>query len=403
MNKKYHMLSNIWMSFSEAEIERRHKALKDVMKKENVPAAIVCSRDGVMRSWLLGELAQGFAGAGDILIADGESYSVHDEFLHFRFLEENEDWTEFVSPANYEAVKCASRFSFVPIREAFERAGVCRLGIYRPDEMNVAMARYLEQHLPEFTYVDLTEEFERVHMVRSEEEQHFSQKSVDILEKTFAAIPAVLSVGKTEYENVNGIRAITNDCVMGDMNVYMRNRVKFISNPDGEPLKSGVMHYPGRYLQKGDRVDVMFHCAAENWVYGMVARSFVLADKISAQTQEKWNVAVAANQLAAKLLKPGASLREIAEEVNRYLVSRGSKRDDSVFLYSMYNGIQECPCLYDPSENFRLQKGMIVCVCPVAAFEGIAPMCCGDMYLVTENGAERLGKLSMDLVAVKGL
>lgn len=135
------------MTYSQEEIARRHRAVKELLKQLDLPAAVIFSRDGVMKSWLYGERTHGYDGAGDILIADGPSYCVSEEFLHFRMLDPAEDLTPFICPTNYQAVQKASRFSCAPILQAMERKENHRLGLYRPDEMNVQTEQYLRQYI----------------------------------------------------------------------------------------------------------------------------------------------------------------------------------------------------------------------------------------------------------------
>ena len=94
----YHTICHMWMTYSQEEIARRHRAVKELLKQLDLPAAVIFSRDGVMKSWLYGERTHGYDGAGDILIADGPSYCVSEEFLHFRMLDPAEDLTPLFVP-----------------------------------------------------------------------------------------------------------------------------------------------------------------------------------------------------------------------------------------------------------------------------------------------------------------
>ena len=79
----YHTICHMWMTYSQEEIARRHRAVKELLKQLDLPAAVIFSRDGVMKSWLYGERTHGYDGAGDILIADVPATACRRSFCTF--------------------------------------------------------------------------------------------------------------------------------------------------------------------------------------------------------------------------------------------------------------------------------------------------------------------------------
>ena len=399
----YHIFSHMWLNYSQEELERRHTAVKAVLRGLGLPGALVFSWDGVLKSWLLGERIHGYTGAGDILLTDGPSYCVSEEFLHFRMLEPEEDFLSYVSPTNYRAVQKATRFSFAPILAAMEQSGTHRFGIYAPQEMNVQTEQYLQKHIPNLEFVDVTRALDEVQMVRSPEELASAQKAAAALQRVFQAIPTVLHPGILESECCNRIFHLPASGLTGDTSFCTTSLVRLTAGKEGEPQALSRPTFPGRVLEPGDRVNVRMNFPVENWFFGMTARSFLLAEKAEPETLQKWEVAVAANRLAAAGLKPGATLREIAGRVNAYLLAQGSREDSSCFLHGISSYIQEKPCLFDETQDVPLRAGMLLAVCPSAQFGQEAPFCCGDVYKVTESGACRLGNLPQELVLVPPL
>lgn len=400
---QYHMMSHMWMNYSQEELTRRHTAVKAALRELGLPGALVFSWDGVMKSWLLGERIHGYTGAGDLLLTDGPSYCVSEEFLHFRMLEPEEDFLSYVSPTNYHAVQKATRFSFAPILEAMERAGTHRFGIYAPQEMNVQTEQYLRKHIPDLELVDVTRLLDDVQMVRSPEEIASIAKAVIALQQVFQAIPAVLRPGMLESECRNRIFHLPASGLTGDTSFYTTSLVRLTAGKEGEPQTPEYPAFPGRSLQAGDRVNVRMNYPVENWALGMTARSFLLAEKAEPETLRKWEVAAQANRLAAAGLTPGATLREVSAQVNAYLVSQGSREDSSCFLHGISSYMQEKPRLFDPSQDVPLRAGMVLAVCPSAQFGQEAPICCADVYVITDSGAQRLGTLPQELVLIPPL
>ncbi len=388
------------MTLSDGELLRRHGALQKYMSDNGIACAIVFSRDGIFKSWLAGEYMAGFAGAGDIIPQSGDSYIVSEEFLNFGFLTGNENFEDYVSDSNYPNVKMAKRFSGAPVKRAVSESGCCTIGIYHPDEMNIETAEYLSKIVPGAVYLDVTEPFDRIRMKKSREEISCITGSVRAVENAFRAMPSVLKAGLTENECINRIRYAVNEALVGNINACMRNSVKLVSSGPDAPAESGAYKYPGKVLEAGDRVDITFHCVTRDWAYGMAARSFVMDDSVPEKTRAQWSAAVGASELAASILKPGVTLKKTARKVNDYLVEKGSRADDSVFLYSLFYGFPEEPCLHSYSETMPLEEGAVICVCPRAAFGDNAPMCCGDVYEITEKGCRRLGELDKEITAI---
>ena len=403
MNVRYNKQYNMPRVLPDGELQRRHDRLQKVMKAENLAAALVFSSDGVFKTWLLGQYVQGYACVGDILTVDGPGYIVGEEFLVFRYLEDGESIDDCSTPTDIDSLKRSVSFSYAPIGAAVARTGSRRIGLYHPEEMSIDAWEYMKKHLPDAEYVDVTEKFDAVRMEKSTAEIELSVKSLASLERVFAAIPALLEPGITEFECANRIRNLQNEGLTGDLNSHMRKKVWLVSNPDGEALSPEPLTYPGRYLRYGDRVDVTVHSPALEWVHAAMARSFVMADEVSDETRRKWDIAVKATRLAAEMLRPGETLGNIASRVSGFLAGNGCREDGSVFLYAVYYGMMEQPCLADKSRDMPLRENSIIAVFPRAIFGGEAPMCCGDMYLVTPEGGKRLGSLTQDILPVKGL
>ena len=399
----YHMMSHMWMNYSQQELERRHAAVKAVLRGLGLPGVLAFSWDGVLKSWLLGERIHGYTGAGDILLTDGPSYCVSEEFLHFRMLEPEEDFLSYVSPTNYRAVQKATRFSFAPILAAMEQAGTRRFGIYAPREMNVQTEQYLRKHIPDLEFVDVTRALDEVQMVRSPEELASAQRAAAALQQVFQAIPAIVRPGMLESECRNQILHLPASGLTGDTSFYTTSLVRLTAGKEGAPQVADRPVFPGRALEPGDRVNVRMNYPVENWFLGMTARSFLLAEKAQPETLRKWAVAAEANRLAAAGLKPGATLWEVAGKVNAYLLAQGSREDSSCFLHGISSYMQEKPCLFDETQDAPLRAGMILAVCPSAQFGQEAPFCCGDVYVLTEAGAQRLGALPQELILVPPL
>ncbi len=296
-----------------------------------------------------------------------------------------------------------SAFDAALIRDGFQSAGNRRLGFIYPDNMDVALSAYLEEQIGAYEAVDLSAEFSLLQMVHSPEEIGLFRDAVRMHEQVFRALPAVMHSGMSETECVNLLRDVFYRYGCGDLTRWIDCWTDLISNPDGMPLSGEEVLFPGRILQKGDRIDVAVHAIGPNAVYAMCARSFLLGDAPAAETQALWETAVGAQQAAAAALRPGATVKAAAEAANSYLRTHGAAEDVSAFIHAVGYGMDERPRLWDDSENMPLQAGMVLAVMPTADNGRVTPLCCGDVFVVTETGAQRLGTLEQEIFPVYGV
>lgn len=406
MSLKYIAKQDVFFTISDGEMTRRHHAVKDLMRQHDVNVALLISRDGGPRNWLRGGRiggvlsgGDGIYSGGDILLADGDMYITGD-------VDGFTQWAvghkSFAPPSVHVGVRDLAEFDASVILEAFQRAGNRRLGLIFPDMMDIALSEYLDTYVGSFEAVDLTAGFEQLRMVRSPEEIDMIRRVVRMHEQVYRAIPAILHSNMTEHECVSRIRDLFYRNGGGDLTRWIDCWMDFTSNPDGAPLEA-ESSFPGRSLQKGDRIDISTHAMGENTLYAMCARSFVLADAAQPSSQRLWEIAVGAQRTAAQALLPGATLAAVAAQVNGYLQENGVEKDQSNFLHGIGYDLEEPPCLWDPSEHTPLKAGMVIAVMPTASQEGLAPICCGDVYVVTETGGQRLGTLPQEIFPVYGL
>lgn len=406
MSLKYIAKQDVFFTISDEEMSRRHDAVRSMMQKHHVNVALLISRDGGPRNWLRGGRiggvlsgGDGIYSGGDILLADGDMYITGDVdgFTQWAVGHKSP-----IPPSVHPGVRDMAEFDASLILEAFERAGNRRLGLIFPDMMDIALAEYLEAQVGSYDAVDLTEEFEQLILVRSAEELDMVRRVVRMHEQVYRAIPAILHSNMTEHECVSRIRDLFYRNGGGDLTRWIDCWMDFVSNPDDAPLEPEQL-FPGRNLRKGDRIDISTHAMGENTLYAMCARSFILADAPQYATQALWELAVGAQKIAAQALRPGATLADVQDQVNRYLKENGSDPDLSNFLHGVGYDMEERPCLWDPSAQMPLKAGMILAIMPTASKPDLAPICCGDVFVVTEAGGQRLGTLPQEIIPVYGL
>lgn len=395
--------SLIRSTLAEEEIETRHMQLAKHLKACEAAVMLISNAPGNYRTWLSGQNGfYGGRGEGYMLLMRDGTVVLSGGML----LDEG-------VPNDPSAVKGAlhgpdpiypgviGRFAFdaQDIESEIRRTGLNRIALVHPEEMSLAMDRYLLRRLPGVEWVDVTQAADGFKMIKSSEELRVLRRVVGMHEKVFAAIPAMFEEGMLESELVHKLRTAFYLQGAGFDDQAASVLVDLISCEAEAPLPSHPLKFPGRRIRTGDRIDVRVRSVGDDEYTAMLARSFTVGPA-SPQTKARWAAAVAAQDYAAKMLRPGVTLRFVADQVNAYLAKEGFPGDATCFLHGVGLGFCEIPALFTKTENLPLMPAMVLAVEPMLSFDGAAPLCCGDVYRITKSGCERLGDLPRMLIEV---
>lgn len=254
---------------------------------------------------------------------------------------------------------------------------------------------YLKENFPKARIQDVTFETEHLRAVKSEKEQEILRQNARMLDKLFAGAGIFLNPQKYERDVVTELRYAAYRLGAGGVDHLISVPVELTSARDGERAENALV-FPGRKLEYGDRVNVKMFAVGNDGYYAGMARSFVLG-RPYAHTSDLWKTAVEAQNLAARLLRPGAFAEDAAEEVNAYLQEKGLRRDRKTMIHGVGACVQEPPCVFE-KRRMPLEEGMVLYVGPVVDDGRSEPLSCGDLYLVKQEGAVRLTAFPRELM-----
>lgn len=273
-----------------------------------------------------------------------------------------------------------------------------RLGVTNPDKMKATVWDALTAQCPDLELVDLTEQLLRMRMKKTPEEVEAIRRSAHQYDRVFRALPMMLRNERLEREVVVDLRTRLVQFGVESEVWETASGVILTSSPDGGAAAEEPIPYPGRRIRWGDRVNVQVNGYLPDGFSAALGRCYTMGPA-SEEAERYWALAVEAQHAAAALAKPGATLAEIAGEVNRtVLAPNGIPEDTSCWIYGMGCSRYEYPRLSDASRTLPLETGMVLAIGPQVAVPGKDPYCCLDLYLVTEDGGERLTRLPQDLV-----
>lgn len=276
-----------------------------------------------------------------------------------------------------------------------------RVGVVYGDDIRVTVKQYLEAHIPGICFVDVTEELEAVKAVKSPQELSVLEVVAGLHDRLFAAAGYLLRPGRTESDVVRELRYRACQLGAGGEDMTRHLVVDLTSSPMGGPAEAEPLRYPGRRLQKGDRVNLRVQGVFLDDYYGILGRCFSIGEA-DEETKRLWSCAVGAQEAGAAALRPGATVADAAAAVSRYLTEKGFPEDDTANIYGIAYRIGEAPVRYQASERMSLKPGMVLAVTPKLCVKGQDPFCCADAYRITEEGCVRLTRTSRELSEIRG-
>ena len=373
------------VTIPQTEIDRRIGCLRSLMQERDYGLILVLEPDdGGYRGWLTGTYRMDrFSGGGLVIPLKGPVIIINGNRMVSTRKEEfeNGNWKEQHFPYHYYET---DNFDVQAINRIMD--GKNRIGTIHGERMRVSLYDFLTEKLKGFSFEDVTLEIEKIKAMKSEEELRVMSELSRMADRIFAGAESIIEAGYNMQEIAVALRksAYGLGCYGNDNGISTRLHLSAVE--DGK--KKGKILSSGR-LTEGDRVDMSICCVGQDSCYCMMARSFLLHIPPSEMTLRLWNAARGAQIAAAELLKPGRTIREAHKAANRILGKWKMKQDESDFIHGIGYSMNERPRITDASQDWRLEKNMILVLAPSASNE-YGTICCGDKYAVSEQGGYRL-------------
>jgi Xaa-Pro aminopeptidase len=236
---------------------------------------------------------------------------------------------------------------------------------------------YLRKHLVGYKFVDMTDEIDQIKVIKSPEEIELIKKTAALQDAAMEHVKMVLRPGRRDFEI---FAEAQNSCIMQGSE---RQLILVASGPQGTPVPFHSRHFQNRVIQHGDQFSILIEVNGPGGFYTEIGRIFSIGNP-SQQLQDAFGVAVEAQKLTASLLKPGGSPKDIIEANNEFLQKHGYGPERRLYAHGQGYDLVERP-LIRQDEPMRIKAGMNITVHPAAA----NPTVWGaltDNYLVPETG-----------------
>jgi len=393
--------------FSDAEFQRRNNLARDLMQREGLSALVIFGNSGINRHneanvfWLTNylDLHHNYL----ILPLDGEAALLTGLVNHVpnaRAISVIEDtrWGTY-EPAKAIVAKLK--------KDGIGKGRVGLVGINATFGMGMPYQHYktLCESLPGIEWMDVTRDFARLRVIKSEEEFDWLKIAAEFTDDTVAALENEIRIGMTEHDLIGIIEAS-----------YRRKggqpHIAFLrSMPMDAPTACvPAQNVTDRVIQKGDVI--IMEISASYWGYsGQIHRPIAVGQDPTPEWQELFDIGEQAYGQICEAMRPDANEGDVIKAASIIGESGYRIYDDLIHGY----GVDIHPPLIDQSccdywinskpipagRMFAEDMAMVVQPNPITPDERMG-LQVGALTRVTKDGAVSLQKYPMKFVVAKG-
>lgn len=392
--------------FGAEELERRWSVARQVVREQGQDLLLVLegSYEGY-NHWFLGNRefeAIIVPAQGPVVAVLGSSVNREETYCKDRPV----DWDRYLDRKPVLPIHPQVRYvrDFDPRDFGVKSHGDAPLKIacIHPEVMRQSWYEAIENVYGAFALRDIGLELDAVRVVKGEEEQFLISQVNAMNEKLMSAARQVIRPGRSVKEITDEVQYMAMQLGSGGHFVHVFCP---FCGPQDEPSAGNEMGrapFPGSVLHQGDRIFLLIETNGPGGHYSALGRFFVLG-KASEELKRYWEMAVKAQKNAARMLRPGVTVREISDANKKYIEQCGFVTNDQNYLHSLGFQYGEQPYLNAPSEHTPLRAGMHYIAHPVIirsypgtdATDGLFVL---DTYYVTPEGGVRSNTFPQEII-----
>ncbi len=370
----------IRIKMSISELDRRWKAVREAMKKDNLDFLIMQNYTGI-----LGGYVKWFT---DMSAHNNYPFTLifprEDDMITIKHgPRQSKDSTipgikKQINVPALPSFSFSNTFEAEMVAEELAKYPNCRIGMVGEGYINVAFYNYLTGQLKSAKFSDASDLVDNIKAVKSEEEIKHIKEICAIQDAAFDYALSRVVPGRRDYEV---LADIMHYCMMAgseEANLAVGSARPGSATPSGGNGESG-----SRIIQKGDQVTILIETSGPSGYFAEIMRTVCLG-KIPEELQAQYEVAQKAQKISLDLIKPGADAITIWQAVNQYLKSTGYPEEKRLLSHGIGYDMMERPSV-QIGETMKMRAGMSLAAhATVSTPKAFAAVC--ENHLVTETG-----------------
>jgi len=252
------------------------------------------------------------------------------------------------------------------------------IGLVGRSYIPITFFEYLSKHLTGAHFEDATDQIDRIKVIKSPEELELIKATAELQDRAIEHLKTFIRPGLRDFEVYAEAHYHTT------LSGSERQLILVASGPPGTAVPFASRHFQNRVISEGDQVSVLIEVNGPGGLYTEIGRIFSVG-KPSQELEDAFQVSVEAQELTVSLLKPEADPKEIWNANNAFLEKNGYFPERRLYAHGQGYDLVERPLIrYD--EPMKIKAGMNLTVHPAAVTKSVWGSLT-DNYLVTEGGA----------------
>ncbi len=369
---------------SNAELERRWAAVREVMNDKRIEALVMQGRDdwlgGYVR-WFTDIWAVNAYPRTVIFYADHPMTVVEmGVFDGVREIDDddpiNRGVGKILSTPSFFSVGYSPRYDAELVAGELKVSGVRNVGILTPDSLPISLMRAIDA-LENVTTHDLTDEVDLIKAIKSPEEQEHVKLACKMQDDVFTAVCNFIKPGMRDIDVINFAQAEAHR-LGSDNGLFLGS-----SAPMGSSARFKARQRQGKTIQDGEHFSILIEVNGPGGMYTEIARTIVLGRATNA-LKDSFAQVKEAQDHTLSMIKPGADPAAIAKSHDEWMTSHGLPAERRLYAHGQGYDLVERP-LIRADESMKLAAGMNLAVHPGYDDESVFAVIC-DNYLVTDDG-----------------
>jgi Xaa-Pro aminopeptidase len=295
-----------------------------------------------------------------------------------------------LSAPSFPAVDYTGGYDATLVARAIEQGGYRRIGLVGPNTTSFGFATRLMQSVADVTFVDATARIDPLKAVKSAEEIVLIRRAAAMQDEILTKMRDHIRPGRKDFEIMAEAQYLGQ--LLGSETGYFLGS----SGAPGQPTAIRHRREQGREMRAGDVLYLQAENTGPGGYFTHVGRYFVLG-KAPQELVDAFGAMVEAQEHTVKLLKPGASCRDIFAEHNAHMRARGFPAETRLHCHGQGYDVVERPLIRN-DEDMVLAANMNIGLHPSFANARMFVTVCDNFLIDADGSVERLHKLPYDIV-----
>jgi Xaa-Pro aminopeptidase len=236
----------------------------------------------------------------------------------------------------------------------------------------------VEAGLAGTAFVDATEWVDAIKAVKSTEEIALVRQCAQMQDEIFARVLKKVKPGMRDND-ITALAQYEGRLLGSEQGLFLGSTA-----PLGQRSDFVDRYLQGRVLKDGDYFSLLIENSGPGGMYAEIARTVVIG-KASNEIIDGFETVKEAQDHTLKMIKPGASCRDIAQAHDDFMQARGLPKELRLYCHGQGYDLVERP-LVRADETMALAENMNLAVHPGYETETLFAVIC-DNYLVQAGGA----------------